>query len=519
MPNRRDFFKTSAAAAAASVSASAVQARADVPIHLWEGYDFGPGPDVPDRLNQGPFGLDDGVASWATIGYSSPGEHHVRNYGTGLIGYTWEEGGPARAVRAGRETLEQSVDKLSSLPFVDLLYIRCDWRDVQSSPGRLDLNPVWDLTLQAARQRGLRVCFRVQLSNTVGQPDRLALPDFLRERVPVVKGLNNGRPHYEPKYDHPEFMRAFRELNELLAERFDRDPLVEFMDLMMYGFWGEGHSHDFPNPASPYPVSEAVFSEITRLQLNAWTKVQLAANTQPDSNQAGNRQVVDMVVRDHGWLRSDSVIHDEPIQIERLSNRPPWCAVVMEQGWRRDHDTDKIPVDEAGFNAKEKSMLLALSMGANYWALWTEADNLAKYNEQWPGGITALRKRLGWRVRPGWVWQRERWGRPELILGMVNDGVAGVPGVLRLSVESLDGSLRLSGCLDAGRPYAGDIRQAAFLLPESAWGQKMKLSGELITRGGTVRPVNWSCAQQLLGDGSFPINLKEQGGLRWGEVF
>jgi hypothetical protein len=488
-------------------------------VHLWENYDFGPGPQVPDRLNQGPFGDDATVQNWATIGYSSPSLKHIRNYGTGLIGYTWEEGGPSRAARAGRESLEQSVDKLSSLPFVDLLYIRCDWRDVQSAPGKLDLSPVWDLTFQAARQRGQRVCFRVQLSNTVGQPDRVALPDFLHGKVPLVEGLNNGRPHREPDYSSPEFLRAFRELNELLAERFDNDPLVEFMDLMMYGFWGEGHSHDFPNPASPLPVAEKIFSEVTRLQLDAWKKVQLAVNTQPDSNAAGNNTVLDMVMRDHGWLRSDSIIHDEPLQIERLSNRPPWSAVVMEQGGRRDHDMAKIPVDEAGFNAKEKSMLMCLALGANYWCLWTEADNLAKYNERFPDGVRALQQRLGWRVRPGWVWQRIRWNRPELILGMVNDGVAGVPGVLRLNLSAVDGSWSMSGCLDAGRPYAGDIRQASFLLPESAFGQKLKLSAELITRGGVTRPVNWCCAQGLLPDGSFAIEIRKPEDLRWGDTF
>jgi hypothetical protein len=518
MPKRRDFLKATAAAAA-SLPFTSTRAAADVPIHLWEGHDFGPGPAVPDRLDQGPFGLDPGVTNWATVGYSSPGDHHVRNYGTGLIAYTWEEGGPSLAARAGRETLEQSVDKLSSLPFVDLLYIRCNWRDVQSCAGKLDLNPIWDLTLDAARARGQRVCFRVQLSNTVGQPDRVALPDFLRGKVPLVKGLNNGKVHYEPDYSHPQFMRAFRELNELLAERFDNDPLVEFMDLMMYGFWGEGHSHDFPNPASPYPVSEKVFSEVTRLQLDAWKKVQLAVNTQPDSNKAGNRQALDMTVRDHGWLRSDSIIHDEPLQIERISNRPPWCAAVMEQGWRRDHDIDKIPVDAVGLNAKEKSMLLSLNLGANYWCLWTEADNLARYNERYPDGVTTLQRRLGWRVRPGWVWQRERWDRPELIVGVANDGVAGVPGVLRLTVESLDGRINMSGCLDAGRPYAGDIRQASFLLPASAWGTKIKLSAEIITRGGVGRTANWSCAQPLLADGSFPVDLMKRDDLRWGAVF
>jgi hypothetical protein len=69
----------------------------------------------------------------------------------GLIGYTWEENGPSLAARRGAETLEQHVDKMASLAFVDVLYIRCDWRDVQSQPGRLDLHPIWKLTCDAAK--------------------------------------------------------------------------------------------------------------------------------------------------------------------------------------------------------------------------------------------------------------------------------------------------------------------------------------------------------------------------------
>ena len=50
----------------------------------------------------------------------------------------------------------------------------------------------------------------------------------------------------EPRYDHPEFQRAFAELNDLLAARFDGDPLIEWVDLMQYGFWGEGHTSTLP---------------------------------------------------------------------------------------------------------------------------------------------------------------------------------------------------------------------------------------------------------------------------------
>src|SRR5206468_5887180 len=136
-----------------------------------------------DRLEQGPFDIDQDEG-WLTALFTTPSEKPLRNPGLGLVGYTWEENGPSLAARAGRQSLERHVEKLSSLPFVDVLYIRCDWRNVQKQPGRLDLDPIWKLTLDAAKRRGLRVAFRVQMSTPQFQPNRLALLDFLRAQVP-----------------------------------------------------------------------------------------------------------------------------------------------------------------------------------------------------------------------------------------------------------------------------------------------------------------------------------------------
>jgi hypothetical protein len=516
---RRDFIRAGVATALLG-GLGHDKVEADVPDHLWAGFDFGPGPRVNDRLNQGPFGVDQSE-SWATIGSTSQSEKRIRNFGLGLVGYTWEENGPSLAARRGKQTLEQHVEKLARLPFVDILYIRCDWRDVQSRGGRLDFSPIWQLTLDAAKSYGLRVGFRIQLSSPNFQPEQVALPDFLKAKIPLVKiGKHPTRnvDMVEPQYHHPEFMKAFRELNELLADRFDNDPLMEFMDLMMYGYWGEGHTGDLPSPFRDYPTAERTFVEVTRLQLEAWKKIPLAVNTQPDASRVGNREVLDMAVRAGCWLRSDSIIHDEPIQIEELANRPPWLAVIMEQGWRRDYDLEKIPVDSSGVNAKDKSLLHVLDLGANYWSLWTEADNLARYYEHYPKALTTLQQRMGYRVRPSWVWQRERYDCPELIVAFTNDGVAGLPGILRVTVQELDGSFKVSGCLDAGQPFAGKLRQASFLLPRELFGQKIKIRGDLETNG-VLRPLEWACAQELNPDKSLTVQLKEKGKLVWGEVF
>ncbi len=548
---RRDFFKTGVFLAGAG-SLTRARMWADVPDHLWEGYKFG-SPPVTNRLDQGPFGIsqDEG---WFTIFATQPSRDHIRNFGTGLVGYTWEENGPALGVMCGRETLEESVEKMASLPFVDVLYIRCDWRDVQTSPGKLNLPPVWEATFDAAKRHNLGVGFRIQLSSPNIQPRKLSLPDFLHDKVPIVNIGHKSKEHhtnfdfYEPRYDSPEFQKAFTELNELLAAKFDGDPHLEYMDLMMYGFWGEGHTNDLPNPFPDYLTAEKTFVHMTQLQIETWKKTALAVNTQPDISNVGNRQVQDLAVRSGCWLRSDSLIMDEPIQIEELGHRPSWLAIVMEDGENRHYvlpedtaeeqaclsklpdsmlafvgqDREVQPADDYPHRIggpmdrpyRESASFHALDIGTNYFGLWTEADNIRRYYEKYPDSLRAMEQRLGYRVRPSLIWQRKRYDTMELILGIVNDGVAGVPGILGIYAESLDGRVRAGGNLDAGQPRAGQLRQASIILPRGIDGQQVILRAELEVKG-VRRPVRWACHERTDSGGSLTIRLKKGNDPDW----
>ena len=505
--NRREFVQ---GAALLPAGAAAAATRSGNAPHLWQGYEFGAGPAVRERLNQGPFEIDQDEG-WQTVLYTTPSETPVRNPGLGLVGYTWEENGPSVAARAGRETLEQHVEKMASLPFVDVLYIRCDWRNVQSQPGRLDLDPIWKLTMDAARRHGLRFAFRVQMSSPEFQPAELSLPEFLRSRIPLVEigpiPGKAGAQYREPRYDHPEFQKAFAELNRLLAAEFDGNPLIEWVDLMQYGFWGEGHTSNFPSPIPDAALAERTFRKMTALQVDAWKRTPLAVNTQPDISHTGNRAVEEMAVRAGAWVRSDSIIVEEPVQIEQLANRPPWLAAILEDGYYRHYDTSKVDVDSAGLNAIENYMLHVLDVKANYWALWTEADNLARYDQQFPRGFARLRAQMGYRIRPAWVWQRKREGTMELVVGVANRGVAGIPGVLWLHLESPDGAVKLRGALDAGHPFGNGMRLAGFLLPQGYAGP-VRLSAKLEIRPSVLKPVAWACEQPVNPDGSISIDVR-----------
>jgi hypothetical protein len=504
--NRRTLFKTAALLAASPLAGAELCSS-----------DYTPAFTIRDRLDQGPFDIEQDEG-WRTALFTTVSEKPLRNPGSGLVGYTWEESGPSLAVRAGTKSLEQQVEEMASLPFVDVLYIRCDWRNVQSRPSRLDLDPIWDLTLDAAKRHRLRVAFRIQLSNPEFQPKQIALPEFLRSKVPLVKigslKRRGDKEYVEPRYDHPAFRKAFSELNQLLAERFDGNPLIEWMDLMQYGFWGEGHTSNLPNPFPDYVTAERTFTEITEEQLDAWKRTPLAVNTQPDISHVGNRRIIDLSMCAGAWLRSDSIMLEEPIQIDELANRPPWLACIMEDGDLRQYDVTKLPPDAAGVNPMENRLLHTLDLRANFWALWTESDNLKKYNERYPRAFERLRSNLGYRLRPAWVWQRKRHGTSELIIGVANRGVAGVPGVLWLELKSADSDWNLRGALDPGQPYGGGLREASLLLPQGFVG-KVQLSARLEIRPGIMRPVAWACEQETNPDGSITIEVRRDDDPSW----
>src|SRR5436190_19627884 len=459
--DRRNFLKV---ATATGLSAGLLKAgaHASIPEHNWDKYDWGSGPEVPDRLYQGPFpqyGPCAVVPESAVWMFTSPSREIVSNYGVGLVAYLSDDTGP---LHVPGQTQEQTLEDLIKLPFVQKVYLRPNWREVQKQPGRLDFAEWWKIAFELARRYDKAIGFRVQLENPdVPEP---GMPDFLLNKVPTVKlkGEWKGNPaemryrkdNRVPRYDHPAYQAAFRELNGLLAAELNGHPLVEFVDTMMYGFWGEGHT--WPYEGNPFPsqlVAEQTWSAMFEMQLEQWTKVPLATNTQPDFSNVGNADVLDRTIRSHNWIRTDTIFI-ENTQIEALSNRPAWTAAVCEVGMTTG-DPNRVRMDE-GVTYNEKITSHVLDVGANYWSVWNwhneAARNVLSYYDKYPEPVDYIARHIGYRAFPSFIWSFSREGTPGLVIGLANKGVAGVPGVLRLTAFSEDGKVKATGCVDPGYP-------------------------------------------------------------------
>lgn len=509
--DRRGFLKSSSALAMAA-GLGAKDAQGLVPAHNWNKYDFGSGPPVSDRLDQGPFPSAT-LPDASVIMTTTSSDEAVPNYGKGLVtyltlAYDWHNYADTPGIKSDK--MSQMIEDLARFPLAQTLYIRPTWREIQPRPGRLDFADYLKLIFDLAKKNNKRVGFRI----TMSAPEYFnhpALPDFVLEKVPLVKlvgprkGIYAQNPYanYQPRYDHPYFQQAFRELIGLLAAKFNGNPLIEFIDTFMYGYWGEGHTWPFVNnPFPDYQTAERTWVEMLNVQLEHFTKTPLVTNTQPDSSHVGNSEVLDRTVRTNNWIRSDTIFIENE-QIEELSNRPPWVAVALEQGLP-GKPPQSLPLNE-GISPTDNIIQHVMDVGANYFSLWLHdisAENLMSYYQSSPTSFDRLNRRIGYRVRPSLIWGcRDQTG---LIIGFANDGIAGVPGVLRVTVESQDGKPLQSGCLDPGYPLPGKIRQAQFLLPQGTKLAGLRLKAEIEVKGMRY-PVRWACHEKLNDDGSLTL--------------
>src|SRR5437762_10001168 len=261
--DRREFLRTAGVTGVAGGIAGA-SAKAFVPAHNWDKYDFGSGPPIADRLNQGPFPQyppEEVVPGSSVVMATTPSKEIVASFGRGLITYITADMGRAEIQS---DNIPQAIEDLVRFPLGQQLYVRPTWREVQPRPGRLEFPDYLKLVFDLAKKNNKRVGLRIQMC----APDythSAALPDFVLDKVPKVdlvlsdqessasakRYLENPHSRYQPRFDHPFFQQSFKELVGQLAAEFDGNPLIECIDTFMYGFWGEGHTWPFAN--NPFP--------------------------------------------------------------------------------------------------------------------------------------------------------------------------------------------------------------------------------------------------------------------------
>ena len=156
-------------------------------------------------------------------------------------------------------------------------YFRLNWDELEPAEGQYDWRLI-DESLQAWGKRGVRIAFRIMTANAHSKgyycsPKWLFDAgcrsfDYLEGGADPTSGGSRIK-RVEPDYGDPLYLEKHGRFIKALAQRYDGNPGIEFIDIGSYGIWGEWHT----THPQPWPVRK----QIIDMYLDGFRKTQLAS--------------------------------------------------------------------------------------------------------------------------------------------------------------------------------------------------------------------------------------------------
>ena len=127
-------------------------------------------------------------------------------------------------------------DTADYFPGLSTVYLRLPWSFIEPQKNKF----AWE-TLDTPAQRwiniGKKIAFRISATESWMY---YATPKWVFDEG--VTGYDVDNRVLEPDYDHPLFLEYVERFVAAMADRYDGNPNVEFVDIGHYGMWGEGHT-------------------------------------------------------------------------------------------------------------------------------------------------------------------------------------------------------------------------------------------------------------------------------------
>ena len=176
----------------------------------------------------------------------------------------------------GWMTMRRLPDGPGRFPY-SVAYFRLNWEDVEPAEGQYNWHLI-DESLEAWAKREVRIAFRIMTANTHSRgyycsPKWLfdagcKSYDYVAGGADIASG-GARITRIEPDYGDPLYLEKHGRFITALAERYDGNPHVEFLDIGSYGIWGEWHTKH----PQPWPVRK----QIIDMYLDGFRKTQLVS--------------------------------------------------------------------------------------------------------------------------------------------------------------------------------------------------------------------------------------------------
>jgi hypothetical protein len=206
-------------------------------------------------------------------------------------------------------------DALQSFPGESVVYLRVTWAQLEPEEGKFNWT-LLDTPAQRWIDAGKQCAFRVSCHET---GLRHATPEWVKDagargynidaggQFPTRSRITTEKGHtWEPAYDDPVFLEKLENFLMVMAERYDNNPNVAFMDIGSYGTWGEGHTVHASRIDYPF----ATFKAHIDLHCKYFKNTQLCISDDVDgwNNTNGDYPIMDYARSRGVSMRDDSVL-------------------------------------------------------------------------------------------------------------------------------------------------------------------------------------------------------------------
>jgi len=129
---------------------------------------------------------------------------------------------------------------IDEFPGMHHLYLRIDWVDVEAQEGVFDWSEI-DSIIEKYGKKGYKFTFRVCTHEGILYGDfGYATPKWVRDAG--AEGFDEADGSWMPKYDDPIFLEKMDNFFREFGRKYNKHPLVEYIDFGTIGIWGEGNA-------------------------------------------------------------------------------------------------------------------------------------------------------------------------------------------------------------------------------------------------------------------------------------
>lgn len=290
-------------------------------------------------------------------------------------------------------------DTLEWFPGTSVVYMRLPWAFIEPEEGKFNFG-VLDTPAQRFIDKGKQIAIRITCTE---HWIPWATPKWVKDKgakgtqFHIRKGPVPDGPCWEPDYLDPVFLKYLDRMVGKLAERYDGNPNVAFIDIGSFGIWGEGHT-GFTKKLNA-KESFAVAKKHIDIFKKHFKKTQLVISDDvAGSNAPGPHfPATDYALSQGVSLRDDSILVDVPSQKKKSWYHEKMAGLFWEKmPVVLEHEHYGLSKARGAWDGKKLADSVE-QYHASYMSIHWWPEQFLKENAEFVGEIN---KRLGYRLFP-----------------------------------------------------------------------------------------------------------------------